>query len=446
LSRDVLAILPGPPLVGDCAVPGDKSITHRAVMLALLASGTSEIGNANPGEDCRGTLRAAEALGLERLDAPDAGVLRLRGSGALAEPAGVLDCGNSGTTLRLLAGIVAPRPFLTVLAGDASLNGRPVARIVEPLRAMGAQVQARDGDRFPPLVIRGGPLRAIAWTLPVASAQALGCVLFAGLAATGETAVTVPGPARDHSERMLAAAGVALERRELADGGRRVALRGPASPRPVTLTVPGDFSAAAFFLAAAAARPGARVTCRGVGLNPTRTGLLEVLEAMGAKVERRAGPAALGEDVGEVTVSGPDRLRGFEIPAGWLPRLVDEVPAWVISAALARGRSRLTGAGELRVKESDRIATLAAGLQRLGIAARELPDGLESEGGGLRGGTVDAAGDHRVAMAFAALATLAPAPVTITGAAGIATSFPGFARTLESLGGAVEAPGRRAPA
>jgi 3-phosphoshikimate 1-carboxyvinyltransferase len=428
---------PGPPLAGRFEPPGDKSITHRAYLLGLLAEGETVVSNANPGADCEGTLACVGALGagVERR----AGRVTLAGRGpGLREPERVLDCGNSGTTLRLLAGVLAGQPFLSVLAGDGSLNRRPVARLIEPLRRMGAWLAARDGDRFPPLVIRGGALSGVRYALPIASAQVASCVLLAGLFARGETVVELPGPARDHTERMLAAFGATVQVEPRPGLGPRVALRGPARLAGVTLEVPGDFSAAAFFLAAAAATPGASVTALGVSLNPTRTGLLDVLEGMGAAVERspRARPAA-GEPLGDVTVTGPERLRAFEIPAEWVPRLVDEVPAWAIAATAASGRSRLTGAADLRVKESDRLRAIASNLGGLGVAVRESPDGLEIEGGPVGGGTVVSAGDHRIAMAFAVLATFARGPVTIDDTAGIGTSFPGFSRTLERLGGRI---------
>jgi 3-phosphoshikimate 1-carboxyvinyltransferase len=439
-----LTVRPGPPLAGRFTPPGDKSITHRACLLALLSAGITEIRRPNPGEDCASSVRCAEDLGLVVLGRPGegdagSGVLRLRGlGGALVEPRRVLDCGNSGTTLRLLAGIVASRPLLSVLAGDASLNRRPVARIVEPLRRMGATVCARDHDRFPPLVVKGAGLVPLRYAVPVASAQVATCVLLAGLSAAGETSVELPGPARDHTERMLAAAGIPLEREDLPGGGRRVTVRGPAVPRPLSFTVPADFSAAAFFLAAAAATPGGRVTATDVNLNPTRTGLLDVLAGMGAGVEVQVARTEAGEEVGDVTVTGPEHLVGFDIPPEWVPRLIDEIPAWAVAASAARGRSRLGGAGELRHKESDRLAVLAANLSGLGVGARERADGLEIEGGPVRAGTIDAAGDHRIAMAFAVLATRATGPVTIGDAGSIATSFPGFAATLAALGGQVE--------
>jgi len=437
-----LTVRPGPPLAGLFTPPGDKSITHRACLMALLAPGISEIRGPNPGDDCASSLRCARDLGLEVMSpgrdaAP--GTLRLRGRGGpLEEPARVLDCGNSGTTLRLLAGIVATQPFLSVLAGDASLGRRPVGRIVEPLRRMGATVCARDGDRRPPLVVRGAALQPIRYAVPVASAQVAGCILLAALAAEGETTVELPGPARDHTERMLAAAGVPVGREELAGGGRRVTLRGPARPHALAITVPGDFSAAAFFLAAAAATPGARVTAAAVGLNPTRTGLLDVLARMGAGIEVVGRRSEGGEELGDVTITGPPRLAPFDIPAEWVPRLIDEIPAWVVAASAADGRSRLSGAAELRHKESDRLAALAANLGRLGVTAEERPDGIAIEGGTARGGTVDAAGDHRIAMAFAVLGTRATGAVMVEDASSIATSYPGFAADLARLGGVVE--------
>ncbi|MBI5709631.1 MAG: 3-phosphoshikimate 1-carboxyvinyltransferase [Candidatus Eisenbacteria bacterium] len=428
---------PGPPLAGRVRPPGDKSVTHRAILLGLIAEGETRVEGANPGADCAATLACAGALGAGVTR--DGGAVVIRGTaGRLAEPAAVLDCGNSGTTLRLLAGVLAGRPVLAVLAGDASLNRRPVGRVVEPLRRMGAELYARDGDRLPPLVVRGRALAAIRYELPMASAQVASCVLLAGLAAAGETAVELPGPARDHTERMLPAFGVEVTVEPRAGAGPRLALRGPATPRATRLTVPGDFSAAAFFLAAAAARPGATVTAEGVSLNPTRTGLLDVLERMGARIERANQRLEAGEPVGDVTLTGPDRLEAFDVPAAWVPRLLDEVPAWVIAATAARGTSRLAGAAELRVKESDRLAALAANLAALGVRVEESPDSLAVTGGRVSGGTVAAGDDHRVAMAFAVLGTCAQAPVTVDDASSIPTSYPGFVAALAALGGRVE--------
>ena len=432
-----LHLRPGPPLRGAVLPPGDKSITHRAILLALLARGESVIRRPNRGRDCEATLACARAVGLEARDDGDA--WRLAGTGgALREADRVLDCGNSGTTLRLLAGVLAAHPFLSILSGDASLHRRPVRRIVDPLRRMGAVLSARAGDTLPPLVVRGGPLRGVTLDVPVASAQIASSVLLAGLQGEGVTEVTLPGAARDHTERMLVPFGVVAEVTPGAHGGRRTRLEGPRVPVAADVTVPGDFSAAAFFLAAAAATPGGEVTATGVSLNPTRTGLLDVLERMGAAVERRATASDGGEDRGDVIVRGPERLAATDIPTDWLPRLIDEVPAWAMAAATARGVSRLRGAAELRVKESDRLSMLATGLARLGVRVVEHPDGLDIEGGGVTGGTIQAGHDHRIAMAFAVLAGSAGADVTIEEADGIETSYPGFVDTLGALGGRVE--------
>lgn len=416
--------------------PGDKSITHRAYLLGLLASGESRIERPNPGADCEATLAAVARLGarIER----ERGVVLLTGRGAArARAAGLIDCGNSGTALRLLAGVLAATPGDAVLDGDESLRRRPVGRIVAPLRRMGARLAARDGDRYPPLEVHGADLTGIRYEVPVASAQVQSCVLLAGLGARGRTEVALPGAARDHTQRMLPAYGVTPEI-EADARGVRVAVEGPASLHAASLRVPGDFSSAAFFLAAAAASPGARVTARGVGLNPTRTGLLEVLEAMGAKVERVATGEVAGEPVGNVTVEGPETLSAFDVPADWLPRLIDEVPAWTLVASAARGTSRVNGAAELRVKESDRLAVLAENLAVLGIPVAEAADGLAVGGGTPAGGAVRSAGDHRMAMTFALFGLRAAAPVTVDDSIMVETSYPGFTSDLDSL-----APGAR---
>ena len=440
-----LVVHPGRGFAGAFRPPGDKSVTHRAILLALLANGMTVIENANPGRDCSATLRCAEMLGLEGKQRRAR--FEMVGTGfALTEPDRVLDCGNSGTTLRLLSGVLAARPFLSVLEGDASLNRRPVGRVIEPLTRMGANLWARGGDAFPPLAIRGAPLHGVEHQLSVASAQVASSVIFAGLQAEGRTSVTVPGPARDHTERMLQTLGVPVEIEPLADGGRRVTVTGPAPFAGGSFSVPGDFSAAAFFLAAAAATPGSAVTGRGVNLNPTRTGLLDVLERMGAEVERGEVRMESGEEVGDVTVRGPEQLVAIEVPREWVPRMLDEIPAWAIAAARARGTSRLRGAAELRVKESDRIAALADGLTRLGVTVREYPDGLEIDGGFVSGGEVDAAGDHRIAMALAALGVLARGSVRVAGAENIETSYPSFVAHCAALGGQVETVGAAAAA
>ena len=439
-----LTLRPGPALHGRLRAPGDKSITHRAFLFGALANGATEVENPNSGEDCATTLACLRRMGVSIRTIPDGVVIEGRG-GVFEEPDAVLDCGNSGTTLRLLAGILAAQPFLSILTGDESLRRRPVDRVIAPLRRMGARLSARSGDRLPPLVIQGGPLQAIEARLESDSAQVATAILLAGTFAAGATTVEL-GPARDHTERMLPGFGVAVTQ-ESVPGTRRTrrTVHGPCALRGTRLRVPGDFSGAAFFLAAAAASPGAQVTAEGVSLNPTRTGLLGVLEAMGARIERETLGEEAGEPIGDVTVTGPERLRACEIDAELVPTMVDEVPAWAVAAAVAQGTSVLRGAAELRLKESDRLAALAASLSRLGVAVAEASDGLAITGGRVEGGTVDARGDHRIAMALAALATRAAGPVTIVGAGGIATSYPGFAATLTELGGRIEPAGAAVP-
>jgi len=446
LPRARLAVRPGPPLGGSFLPPGDKSITHRAYLLGLVAAGETVIEGPNRGHDCEATLTCAASLGAIVSRRGRAVALEGR-AGVLREPDGVLDCGNSGTTLRLLAGVLAGQPFVSRLDGDASLRRRPVARILAPLEAMGARIDAAEGGRVPPLTIRGGPLRAIDHRAEVASAQVASCVLLAGLFASGRTSVTLPMPARDHTERMLAAFGVPVTVTGPAPGSRAVtlAVTGPAVPRATRVRVPGDFSAAAFFLAAAAARPGSVVTAVDVSLNPTRIGLLGVLERMGAGVERMHVREEGGEPIGDVTVRGPARLAPCAIAPEEVPAMIDEVPAWLIAATAAEGTSELRGAAELRVKESDRLRVLATALQALGLACREAPDGLTVTGGPIPGGVVRAADDHRIAMAMALIGTRATGPFAVEQAAGIATSYPEFELALGSLGGALEDSAAGAP-
>lgn len=423
---------------GAFAPPGDKSITHRAILLAGLATGESTIRGGNPGGDADSSLAAMRALGAHA-ERRTNGEIHVRGTGGvLREPAGPIDCGNSGTTLRLLAGIVAGAPIQAILTGDDSLRRRPVDRVIRPLRAMGAHLRAADGDRLPPLEIRGGGLRATEFPDASPSAQVATCILLAALAARGRTSVrTAPG-VRDHTVHALRAFGIDVEHATGSDGGGTLALTGPQTPRGAVIDVPGDPSAAAFFLAAAAATPGVRIEARGLNLNPARLGLLDSLREMGAVVEITPRGDAAGEPAGDVAVTGPDFLRAADVPPARIPAMVDEVPAWAVAAAAARGTSRLAGAGELRVKESDRLKALATNLGSLGIAAAESPEGLAITGGRPGGGAVRAHGDHRIAMAFALLATFADGPVEVDDAGAVATSFPGFESTFRALGGALE--------
>jgi len=433
---------PGRALSGVVRPPGDKSITHRAYILGALAEGETIVEGGNPGADCESTLSCLEALGVEVRREPSRVVLRGRAM-RFDEPDHVLDCGNSGTTLRLLSGPLAAQSFRSSLAGDASLNRRPVDRVIEPLRQMGARLSAREGDRLPPLEIEGGPLRAIEYRVESKSAQVASCVLLAGLFAEGRTTVIIEG-ARDHTQRMLPAFGAEVDAHELDDAlVPPFTVMGPAKLRGTHLQVPGDFSAGAFFLVAAAATPRASVTVESVSLNPTRAGLLHALREMGAQIAVEEAGSEAGEPIGNITVTGPERLEPLNgwTPGQWsqrMPSMIDEIPALAVAAAGARGLTRISGAAELRVKESDRIAALATNLRRLGVEVEENPDGLAIHGGRIRGGTVDAEGDHRIAMAFAVAGLLAEGAVTVKGAREIATSFPGFVATLRDLGAEVE--------
>lgn len=414
-------------------VPGDKSISHRAAILNALASGPATVHSFLTAEDCLATLDCLRALGVDwRLEEqqPEA-TLKVEGVGltGLREPEDVLDARNSGTTMRLLAGLLAGQPFLSLLTGDASLRSRPMDRIVTPLREMGAQVWARAGDTCAPLAIRGGRLRGISYRTPVASAQVKSALLLAGLFAQGETTVEEPATSRDHTERMLAAMGA-----DLRQEGPAVRLAPPSQPlEPLNLRVPGDLSAAAFWIVAAALHPDAQVSLPGVGLNPTRTGLIEVLRRMGADIEVGEERIVGGEPVADITVRSSS-LTGTVVEGDLLPRLIDEVPVLALAAALARGPTVIRDAAELRVKESDRLATVAAELRRLGARLEERPDGLVIEGGArLRGAAVDSHGDHRLAMALAVAGLLAEGETVVAGSEAAAVSYPGFWRDLEAL-------------
>ncbi len=426
---DVLRVRAARGFVGEVPVPGDKSISHRAVMLGALAHGTTRVTNFLAGDDCLSTVACLRALGVPVALADGTAVVEGR-AGELTEPADVLDCGNSGTTMRLLLGILAGRPLFAVLTGDSSLRRRPMGRVVAPLRTMGALLDGRAGGELAPLAVRGGFLRGARFRLPVASAQVKSALLLAGLAAEGRTEVEEPAPSRDHTERMLRHFGVAVE----AEPGR-AAVTGPARLLARDVEVPGDISAAVFFLVAGAVVPGSRVVVRGVGVNPTRAGALEVLAAMGARLrlldERQIG----GEPVADVEVESSS-LRGVSVGGSMVPRLIDEVPALAVAAACAEGVTEIRDAAELRVKESDRISAVAAQLRRLGVRVEELPDGLRIHGGGrLRGAEVEAGGDHRLAMALAVAGLVAEGETVVRGASCAAVSFPGFAAVLSLFQG-----------
>jgi 3-phosphoshikimate 1-carboxyvinyltransferase len=418
-----LRIEPAPFFRGRFTLPGDKSISHRAAILGAMAEGATRVRNYSSAADCASTLACLRGLGVE-VRREDAEVtIESGGVEAWRAPAAVLDAENSGSTIRMLAGALAGRPFRSVLTGDESLRRRPVERVAAPLRAMGATVLTTDGK--PPMTIEGGRLRGLAYDLPVASAQVKTAVLLAGLQAEGRTTVREPGPSRDHTERMLPAFGVAVERDGLA-----ATVRGGARLHGAEVEVPGDASSAAFLVVAALVLPDSEVRLDRVLLSPTRTAFLAVLQAMGGRVETRL-EAADPEPVGSIVASS-SRLHGVAVDPALVPSLIDEVPALAAAAAFAEGSFTVTGAGELRVKESDRIAALAEGLAALGARVRELPDGLVVEGGArLRGARVRSHGDHRIAMALSVAALAAEGATEVEGAGCVAVSFPEFYALLE---------------
>jgi 3-phosphoshikimate 1-carboxyvinyltransferase len=421
---------PAGPLRGELRPPPDKSVSHRAALIAAMGEGETAIAGYLDSGDTRSTLAAIAALGAEVEGGGDAiaPLLRVRGVGLRGAREAAVDVGNAGTLLRLLPGWLAGQERgAWTLDGDESIRRRPVDRIAEPLREMGARLRCRD-DRLPPLRIDGAPLRGISYELPVASAQVKSCLLFAGLLAEGQTTVVEPLPSRDHTERMLAAAGAELERREGA-----VSVRPASRLEPGEIVVPGDFSSAAFFLVAALLVPGSDVTLSGVGLNPTRTGLLGVLERMGAEIEVEPEPAAAGEPSGRVRARASE-LRGVEVGGGEVPLAIDELPLVALAACFATGATTIRDAGELRRKESDRIATVSEALSALGARVEPTVDGMRIAGGdGLRGGIVDPRGDHRIAMLGAVAGLASGEGVEVSGMDAAAISYPGFEADLASL-------------
>jgi len=422
-------VAPGGSIAGTLTVPGDKSISHRALMLGALAQGVTHISGFLAAEDCLATARALEGLGV-RIEWPAQGEVRVHGAGArgLSAAQAPLDMGNAGTAMRLMMGLLAAEPFESTLIGDASLMRRPMERVAVPLRLMGAQLLTHDGR--PPVQVRGTrALQAIEYALPVASAQVKSAILLAALRARGCTRLTEPAPSRDHTERMLRSFGVQVQQ-----AGATIALEGGQPLRAAALEVPADFSSAAFFVVAACLAASEPLLIRNVGINPTRTGLLEILKAMGADIRVHA-PAVQGAEPRADLEVRRSALRGIEVPEALVPLAIDEFPVFFVAAACASGETLVRGAQELRVKESDRLAAMAAGLTVLGIENRLLPDGLWLRGaGGFGGGTLDSHGDHRIAMAFAVAALRARAPIEILDVANVATSFPGFLGTAQAAG------------
>ena len=426
---------PGRPLHGSVRVPGDKSVSHRALMLAAIAEGESRIRGFLEGEDTRATAAVLAQLGV-RIDTPSAGERVVHGVGlhGLRGAAQSLDCGNAGTGMRLLTGLLAGQAFDSTLVGDASLSKRPMRRVTDPLALMGARIDTHDG--LPPLHVHGGqPLLGIRYELPVASAQVKSALLLAGLYAAGETEVIEPHPTRDYTERMLAAFGWPIA---FAPGHAK--LEGGHALRATDVEVPADFSSAAFFLVAASIVPGAELRLPAVGLNPRRTGLLQALRLMGADIEIEREREAGGEPVGDLVVRHAP-LHGVELPEALVPDMIDEFPALFIAASVAGGTTVIRGAAELRAKESDRIATMASGLRTLGAAIEETPDGAIIHGGRLGGGTVESHLDHRIAMSFAVAGLVATGPVRINDCSHVATSFPGFLELANGCGFALHSVG-----
>jgi 3-phosphoshikimate 1-carboxyvinyltransferase len=421
-------VTPAAEIAGEVGVPGDKSISHRALMIGAVAYGTTRVTGFLEGEDCLATLRAVAALGVDvRRTGPGEILVKGVGLDGFRAPDAPLDMGNAGTAMRLFMGLLSPQAFDSVLVGDESLMRRPMERVAKPLRQMGARIATSDGR--PPVRIAGGAtLNGIRYEMPMASAQVKSAMLLAGLRAAGDTIVVEPAVTRDHSERMLQAFGCEVSSR---DGV--VTLRPPHRLEAADIEVPGDFSSAAFFIVAACIGARAPFVVRGVGVNPTRTGLLELLELMGADLRLVNRRTCGAEPVADIEIR-PATLRGVRVPERLVPLAIDEFPAFFIAAACAEGETLVTGAEELRIKESDRIAVMARGLGALGVRHEVLPDGLRIDGGRFGGGVVDSEGDHRVAMSFSIASLRASAPIEILDVANVATSFPGFAALGRSVG------------
>jgi len=424
----------GGSLKGCLRVPGDKSISHRSIMLGAIAEGTTRISGFLEGEDSLATLRAFQAMGVN-IEGPDKGRVVVHGAGlnGLQAPAQPLDLGNSGTSMRLLSGLLAGQAFDSELVGDSSLMSRPMRRVTGPLAQMGAEIETTDAGTAP-LKIKGGRrLRAIDYHMPVASAQVKSCLLLAGLYAHGRTCVHEPAPTRDHTERMLNGMGYPVDCSEGA-----ACLDGGGSLAATVIDVPADISSAAFFLVGASIAPGSDLQLQHVGVNPTRTGVIDILKLMGADIVLSNPRIVGGEPVADVRVRAAS-LHGIDIPLEQVPLAIDEFPALFVAAACAQGRTLLTGAEELRVKESDRIQVMADGLQALGVDARPTPDGMIIQGGGIAGGAVDSHGDHRIAMSFAMAALRASGPIRIDDCANVNTSFPGFVGLAANAGLRIQA-------
>ncbi|MBS1111932.1 MAG: 3-phosphoshikimate 1-carboxyvinyltransferase [Nitrospirae bacterium] len=417
------------PLKGEIAPPSDKSISHRAIILAALANGRSIIRNFLQAEDPLRTLQAFRQMGVEIEEKTPEREIIIHGKGldGLKEPADIIDCGNSGTTMRLLSGVLAGQSFTSTLTGDKYLLRRPMQRIIKPLAEMGALITSENSG-YPPLKIKGGGLKPINYISPVASAQVKSAILFAGLYCEGLTTVTEPEKSRDHTERMLGAAGV-----DIKVGGLKVGVKGRAALKPMEITVPGDFSSAAFFMVAGSIIPGSEILIKNTGINPTRTGLMDILKMMGADIRFHNMREVSGEPVADISVNYA-ALGGIEVGGEMVLRAIDEFPILCVAAAKAKGTTRITGAGELRVKESDRIASMAAELRKMGVSIEELEDGLIIEGRErLNAAVIQSHGDHRIAMAMLIAGLTAEGETRVEDIDCVNTSFPGFVEMLKGL-------------
>lgn len=415
------------PLKGTVRVPSDKSISHRSVIFGALAEGRTRVENLLRADDVHSSMDCMRGMGVQIEDRGEVIEIKGRGLFGLQEPVDVLNCGNSGTTIRLLSGLLAGQGFLSILTGDGSLRRRPMARVINPLRLMGAGIDARGDGNYAPLVVRGGGLKSIEYTMPVASAQVKSALLLAGLYSEGGIDVIEPKATRDHTERMLRAMGAGLSQ-----DGERIRIRPVEKLQPMEITVPGDISSAAFFLVAASLVPGSEVLLPGVGVNPTRAGIVTALRGMGADIQVLNQKEEGGEPVGDLLVTSAP-LRGITLEADIIPSLIDELPVLAVAMAVAEGESRVKGAAELRVKETDRIKAVCANLAALGVDITETPDGFIIRGGrGFAGGTVESFGDHRIAMAMGVAGLTCRREIIVRESEAVSVSYPGFWKDLDS--------------
>lgn len=441
-TKNVLKVRRAPTIETELTVPGDKSISHRAILLSAISNGRCTITNFLEGEDCRSTAKAMAQLGV-MIQMPEPGTVIVEGNhGRFQAPSADLDCGNSGTTMRLMSGLLAAQDFRCRLTGDPSLSKRPMRRVIYPLQEMGAKLSAEGVKQCPPLVVEGGPLQGITYRLPVASAQVKSAILLAGLFAKGRTTVIESARSRDHTERMFEYYLIKFHREDVWEGGTpghrklkesRITVEGGQIPESRDFHVPGDISSAAFWLVAAAARPGSQLIVKDVGLNPTRTGVLDVLIRMGARIREVVESSANSEPSGTIDIKGR-KLRATEICGAEIPNVIDEIPIIAVAAALAEGKTVIRDAAELRVKETDRIAAVATNLRAMGVEVEEFPDGMAITGGKpLKGARLQSFGDHRIAMAFAIAGLFATGETIVEDVACVQTSYPGFEETLRLI-------------